>query len=302
MKHTKVAIIGAGAVGSTVAYSLMLKNLVAEIVLIDIDVKRCSGEVLDLTDCLALSYASSLHQGEYKDALDADIVIVTAGKAQRPGQTRIELIEANKKMICSVLGELKGLNKQAILIIVSNPLDLLTYYAHTHFDFPKSHMFGMGTFLDSYRLKQLLSYQTGVAAESIEGYVLGEHGDSEVVAWSTTRIAGASVEQFGVTDSLKEKIAQAAKSKAYEIIATKGATYYGIALCVATVCEKIIYNTREAVPVSWYHEEYGVCFSLPVLLSQNGVEKVIDLDLTDKERESLQHSAQTLKGYFSLLT
>jgi L-lactate dehydrogenase len=294
MKHS-IAIIGAGAVGSTIAYSLLLKNIVAEIVLVDINTARCAGEVKDLEDALAFSYTSSVYQGTYDDVKKADIVIIAAGKPQKPGQSRRELINDNIAILRSLLKNLKELQPHAILMIVANPLDLLTLYALDHCELPRAQIFGTGTFLDSQRLKNRLSSELSISEESIQAFVLGEHGDSQVVAWSATRIAGSSVEAFGITPEGKERLATTVKMAAYDIIQAKGATFYGIAACVTELCEIIIFNKKTVVPVSWYHEEYGVCLSLPVLLSESGIERVIDTELSAKERQELQASADILK-------
>lgn len=297
MKHVVVAVIGVGAVGATIAYALLLKNSVAEIILIDCNLPRCAGEVKDLADVLGLSYASRIYQGTYEDAKRADIIIMAAGRPQKPGEPRIKLIDANKAIITSVVDSLKGLNPNAIFLVVANPLDILTGYAHKHLDLPAGQIFGAGTFLDSQRLKHYLACQTGIAEESIDAFVVGEHGDSQLVAWSLTRIAGAPVERFGIDEKKKQEIANAVKNAAYDIIQAKGATFYGIAACVATLCDMIIFNTRQVVPLSWYHAKYGVCMSLPVILTDRGIERVVDVDFTERERELLAQSAEAIKPY-----
>jgi L-lactate dehydrogenase len=297
MKHTTVAVIGVGAVGSTIAYALLLKNSVSEIILIDVDVKRCSGEVKDLADVLGLSYASKLMQGTYEDAKRADIIIIAAGRPQKPGEPRTGLIDVNKGIMKNIVESLKGLNPKAIVIVVANPLDILTHYAIKHLGLPAGQIFGAGTFLDSQRLKHYLACQTGVAEESIDAWVVGEHGDSQLVAWSLTHIAGAAVERFGITEVMKKEIALAVKNAAYDIIQAKGATFYGIATCVATLCDMIIYNTRQVVSLSWFHPEYGVCMSLPVLLTDHGIARVMPVEFSDEERELLAQSAAAIKRY-----
>ncbi len=297
MKHNKIAIIGVGAVGSTIAYALMLKNIIAELILVDINTERCAGEVQDLADVLGLSAVSHLSQGTYEDAKKADIIIIAAGKPQKPGQSRVKLVDTNRDILRTVLAGLEGVNPHAVLIVVANPLDLLTYYAHQHFSLPASQIFGTGTLLDSHRLKHLISCTVDIAHESIEALVLGEHGDSQVVAWSATRIAGIPLDRFGIDETTKQKMAVAVRHKSYEIIEAKGATYYGIGTVVAMLCEMIIFDTRQIVPVSWYHEAYGVCMSLPAVVGERGVERVVPLDLTEQEKELLEHSAQAIRKY-----
>lgn len=299
MKHSTVAVIGIGAVGSTIAYTLILRNIVSEIILIDIDEKKCMGEVKDLSDVLPFSSASNVKHGIYSDAKKADIIIISAGKAQKPGQTRIDLLKANKQIFKAILDNLTGINPNALIIVVANPLDLLTWYAHQHLAVARSQIFGMGTFLDTQRLKHHLGSIAGVAEDSIQAFVLGEHGDSQMVAWSATSIGGMGVDHWGIFEAEKEKIALSVKNEAYEIIKAKGATFYGIAACVATVCEIVIFNKKLVVPLSWYHEDYDVCMSLPVVLSEKGVERVLNLDLTKEEKRLLSTSADVLRGYYS---
>ena len=301
MKQTRIAIIGVGAVGATIAYAFMLKNIVSEIILIDIDVKRCAGEVKDLADTLGFVYSSISIKEATRMQKKADIVIIAAGRAQKPGQTRLELIDANKQIFKSVLDNLRGIKPEALLLIVANPLDLLTWYAHKHFELEASRMFGAGTFLDTQRLKHLLASHLSVAEESIQASIIGEHGDSQVVAWSSVSIGGNHAEKWGITKEMQQKYADAVKNEAYEIIQAKGATVYGIATCVATLCEIIIFNKKAIVPVSWYHEKYQVCLSLPVVLGNQGVERVADLALTDEENKQLGKSAMLLKEQLNSL-
>lgn len=297
MKHTTVAIIGVGAVGSTIAYALMLKNRAAEIILIDSNIKRCAGEVRDLTDVLGFSSTASIYQGSYGDAKRADIVIICAGKPQAVGQPRLDLIVANSAIMKSVLDNLNGINPQALLLIVANPLDLLTWYAYKNFELPKAQIFGAGTFLDSQRLKNLLASRCAIADSSIQAFVIGEHGDSQMVPWSALTIGGLSADQWHINASAKQDIENGVKNEAYAIIEAKGATFYGIATCVAELCEIIIFNKKVVVPLSWYHPAYDVCMSLPVVLGEKGIEKVIELELSPDEQAKLLQSADTLKAY-----
>ncbi len=296
VKHT-IAIIGIGAVGSAIANALISNNTAADLILLDKDEKRCAGEVKDLSDTLGFSQTSQVLQGTYDDVKKADIVIISAGKRQKPGVTRLELLSANKKVLDNILTQLAGLRKDAIVIMVANPLDILTYCMLKQLDIPRKQIFGTGTYIDSQRLKSVLSRRFEIAESSIEAFVLGEHGDSQVVAWSATRIAGNPVEQFGVTQALKKEIAEQVKMTAYDIIEAKGATYYGIAACVTQLCKMILYNTRQIVPVSWYHEAYGACMSLPVLITEHGIEKIGPLAYTKQELEDLERSAALLRSY-----
>lgn len=300
MRHT-IAIIGVGAVGSAVANAVISLNISADLVLLDKDEKRCVGEVRDLSDALGFSLTSRVVQGTYDEIKKAHIVVISAGIPQRPGQTRLELLTTNKLILDDILGQLAGLRKDAVVIIVSNPLDVLTFCTLKQLDIPRKQVFGTGTYIDSQRLRQLLAQELSIAEQSIEAFVLGEHGDSQVVAWSATRIAGNPVEQFGITQVRQKELALRVQGIAYEIIQAKGATYFGIAAAVARLCEMVLYNTRQIVPVSWYHEEYGVCMSLPVLLAEKGIEKTTPFALTKKELEELEKSAELLRKYQSMV-
>jgi L-lactate dehydrogenase len=296
MKHTKIAIIGAGAVGSTTAYALMLRNIAAEILLIDINDLRCKGEVLDLSDTLAFSASSDIHIGNCEQARNADIIIFCAGLPQKPNQPRTELLATNKKIVESVLSQLHPIRQDAILIMVTNPVDVLTLYAQTLSPLPRHQIFGTGTLLDSIRLRGTLSKRLGVAEESIDAYVLGEHGDSQFVAWSSARIAGAPLISWpSMTEQDRQAIEKETRQKVYEIIACKGATYYGIAACITVLCESIIFDQKRVLPLSTYHKEFDVCFGLPVVLGEKGIERTIPLQLTKEEQYALEHSAKTLK-------
>ncbi len=300
MRHT-IAIIGVGAVGSAVANALISLNISADIIVYDKDEKRCAGEVQDLSDALGFSLTSRVVQGSYEEIKKAHIVIVSAGVPQKPGQSRLELLSTNKAILDDILGKLAGLRKDAVVIMVSNPLDILTFCTLKQLDIPRKQVFGTGTYIDSQRLRHLLAQELSIAEQSIEAFVLGEHGDSQVVAWSATRIAGNPVEQFGITKERQKELARRTHQIAYEIIQAKGATYFGIAASVARLCEMVLYNTRQIVPVSWYHEEYGVCLSLPVLLTEKGIEKTVPFALTKKELEELEKSAELLRTYQSMV-
>ena len=257
MKHTKIAIIGAGNVGSTTAYALLMKNIVAEIILIDIDEKRCAGEVLDLSDALSFNKTSSIRAGNHDDAAQADIIIIAVGKAQKTGQDRLELLENNKRVIIDVFNAIKPIQPKAIVIMVTNPLDTLTALAQSISGLPYNQVFGTGTFLDSMRLQGIIAEKTGVAEQSIHAYVIGEHGDLQCVVWSSAEIAGTPLAQFpGMENENLNAIAQQVKNTAYEIIACKGATYFGIATCVAAMCEAIVFNQHLIMPLSTYSKKH----------------------------------------------
>ena len=296
MRHT-IAIIGVGAVGSAVANAIIGLNISADLILLDKDEARCAGEVRDLSDSLGFSLTSRVIQGTYDEIKKAHIVIMCAGRPQKPGESRLALLETNKDILDDVLGKLAGLRKDAIVIMIANPLDVLTFCTLKQLDIPRKQVFGTGTYVDSQRLKQLLGSELSISERSIEAFVLGEHGDSQVVAWSATRIAGNPIEQFGITSLRQVELGNRVKQIAYEIIDAKGAAVFGIAATVARLCEMVLYNTRQIVPVSWYHEEYGVCMSLPMLLTEKGIEKTTQFAFTRKELEELEKSAEILRAY-----
>lgn len=296
MKTSKIAIIGAGAVGSTTAYAIMLKNIAAEIILVDINTERCEGEVLDLSDALSFYRSSDIRRGSTKDIHDADIIIICAGIAQKPGQTRTELLQKNSGIIESIFKEICPINKNSIVIMVSNPVDLMTLKAQKCANIPRNQIFGTGTMLDSQRVNVLLADIVSVAEQSITAYILGEHGDTQFPAWSCAYIAGIPISEFpGVTPKQLDAVANQVKNKAYEIIKCKGATYYGIAACVAKLCECILFNQHLILPVSQYLEEFELYLSMPAVIGRNGIEQRISLMLNDKEESMLAHSAHVLK-------
>ncbi len=295
MKHS-VAIVGVGTVGSSIASTLLSKNLVAELILLDKDEARCAGQVKDLSDTLGFSYGGRVIQGTYEEVKQADIIIIAAGRPQRKGESRLQLLDTNKGILDDIMKNLIGLKKSAILMIVSNPLDVLTYCTLKELDLPRRQVFGTGTYLDSQRLRCVLSECLNIGQDSIQAMVLGEHGDSQVVAWSATKVGGLPVEHF-ITDKEKEAIEQEVKNAAHEIIQAKGSTSFGIASSVASLCQMIFYDTHDIVPVSWYQPEFGACMSMPVVLSENGIESIVPVKLTEDELSQLKQSAELLKDY-----
>lgn len=296
MKHTKIAIIGAGSVGSTTAYALMLRNIAAEIVLIDINKQRCKGEVFDLSDALSFSGTSKICNTPLSEVDAPDIIIIAAGQAQKPGQNRTELVSTNKKIVTSIIKDLKPLKKETIIIMVTNPVDAMTYHAQQISGLPKAQVFGTGTFLDTQRLRGELSEKLSIAQQSIHTYVLGEHGDSQFVAWSSARIAGVPILDFhGITQKDLDQFAKRAREKVYEIIECKGATFFGIAACTAALCENIIFNQKRIAPISVFIERFDVCLSMPAVIGCEGVEKIISIPLSDLENKQLEQSAQKIR-------
>jgi len=297
MKHTKIAIIGAGSVGATTAYAILLQGITAELLLVDVNDLRCKGEMYDLCDAIPFSKTSKVRQATTQEAAQADIIIITAGLAQKPGQTRRELLEANKEVLSAIFAQLKPLNKEAIIIIVTNPVDVLTFLAQKLSGLPHNQVFGSGTFLDSQRLRGLISQKIGIAEQSIHAYVIGEHGDTQFPVWSSAQIGGMPLIKFPQLDrTTLELIAQETRKKAYEIIVCKGATFFGIAACMSAICENIIFNRRRVLPLSCYNERLGVYLSMPVVLGESGIEQILPVSLDQEEQEKLAFCVEKLKS------
>ena len=307
----KVAIIGAGFVGSSSAFALMQKGLFNELVLIDANKARAEGEAMDISHGLAYSNSMRIYAGEYEDISDAKIIIITAGAAQKVGETRLDLIKKNSKIMTSIVNEIVRVKAEGLLLIVANPVDVLTQVALKVSGFGKERVFGSGTVLDTARLKYLLSEKLRVDTRNVHAVIMGEHGDSEFVAWSFANVSGMPIKKFlclrGYKDmeQLKEEIHVEVRDSAYKIIERKGATYYGIALSVTRICECIVKNQHSMLPISTLLEgEYGVsnvALSVPAILGSDGVEAVLELPLSSNEILELHHSSDTLEATFNEL-
>ncbi|MFA6353459.1 MAG: L-lactate dehydrogenase [Candidatus Paceibacterota bacterium] len=296
----KIAVIGAGAVGSTVAYTLMVKNLASEIILVDINEEKVKGEVMDINDGLSFSETQNVKIGSYKDVADADIIILTAGVAQKPGETRLDLVAKNKSIITSIFKEIGQIKSSTIIIVVSNPVDIIAYLVQEISGLPKNQVFGTGMGLDSARLRSNLAKRFNIESEQVEGFVIGEHGDSEFVAWSTVSIGGKMVKDM-LQEEEMNSIEETVKKEAYEIINRKGATYYGIAMVVADVVEAIIFNQNKIIPVSSrlnnWNEVDNICLGTPAVIGNTGVVKLWPIELNPIEKEKLKKSAEIIRQY-----
>lgn len=297
----KIAIIGAGAVGSTIAYTMMLKNLASEVILIDVNETKEAGEVMDIADALSFVETGCVRGANFRDAASADIIIVTAGAPQKPGETRMDLVDKNKTILKSIFKKVGKIKKSTIVVIVSNPVDVLTYVAQEITGLPKNQVFGTGTSLDTARLQNTLAHQLGANAQNIGGYVLGEHGDSEFVAWSTVTIGGLAAASLFPTKEGRIAIEESIRQEAYEIINRKGATFYGIAATVTDIVEAIIFNQHKILPLSVRVNDWngvsGVCLGVPAVLGKNGIEQVWPIELPAAEKKSFKKSAETLRRY-----
>lgn len=305
VNNRKVAIIGCGFVGSASAFALMESGLFSEMVLIDANKEKAEGEALDIGHGAPFSRPTKIYAGDYKDIADAAIVIVTAGAGQKPGETRLDLVKKNIGIFKSVIPQITEYNKDGILLIVANPVDVLTYAAAKISGFPENRVFGSGTVLDTARFKYLLGQHLEVDSRAVHAFIIGEHGDSEIAAWSSANVSGIPVNDFcemrGHFEHTKsmERIADEVKNSAYEIIEKKGATYYGIAMSVKRICEAIVRDEKSILPISSIqHNNYGisdVALSMPAIVGKDGVECTVPFELSKKEVEALQESAKTLK-------
>ncbi len=300
-EKTRLAVIGAGAVGSTVAYTALVRGVVSEIYLVDINEAKQTGEVMDMDDGLGLVATGAIKAGTFKDAAQADIIVITAGFAQKPGETRLDLVARNKQVIASIFKAMGRLKPTAIVIMVTNPVDILTYFAQKQSKLPAGRVFGSGTTLDTMRLKSELSAEFGVSTHNMHGFVVGEHGDSEVVAWSTVRVGSLGVEELKLSGEAKKAIEQRVTKAAYEIISRKGATFYGIAMAVGELIEAIIFDQHKLFPLSVKLDGWNgvkdVCLGVPCVLGRSGVEKVWAVELNSEEKTRFVQSAEAMKQY-----
>ena len=301
----KVAVIGCGFVGSSSAFALMQSGLFSEMVLIDADTKRAEGEAMDISHGISFARPMQIYAGNYDDITDAAIIVITAGANQKPDETRLDLIKKNAAIMKSIVGEIKKRDFGGILLIVSNPVDILTLIALKESGYPSNRVIGSGTVLDTGRFKYLLGEHLDVDSRSVHAFIIGEHGDSELAAWSNARIGGLKVYDFcelrghfNHEQSMK-KIFENVRNSAYEIIERKHATYYGIAMAVKRICEAIVRNEKSILPVSSLMTgEYGlndVVLSIPAVVDETGVQKVIPIELNDEELTKLKDSANILK-------
>jgi L-lactate dehydrogenase len=303
---SKIAVIGTGFVGSSFAYSLMIHGIVSEIVLIDVDKKRAEGEAMDLNHGVSFVRPVRVWAGDYQDCQDADIVIITAGLAQKPGESRLDLATNNVKIFRQIIPKIAEHNRTGILLVATNPVDLMTYITLKLSGFSSSKVIGSGTILDTSRLHYLLGEHLKVDPRNVHAYIIGEHGDSEVPAWSLASVAGTRLKDYSAVcgqeldDPFLNSVFEQVKNAAYKIIELKGRTYYAIGLGLTRIVETIIRDENAILTVSsLLHNYYGVddvCLSVPTIVNRNGVREVLKLPLTDEEIMKLQNSASTLKN------
>lgn len=305
----KVAIVGVGAVGASVAYALSVTGVVTELVLVDLSRDRAEGEAMDLSHAAAFIKPVEIYAGDYTDCRDAAIVVFTAGANQKPGETRLDLLKKNYAILKDTLPRLMPLQEGAILLMVANPVDVLTYAALKITGLPPRCAFGSGTALDSSRFRHSLSSYLGIASRSIHAYVVGEHGDSEVLLWSHAYVAGTGIDDYcrlaGLPPLDRMAVDRSVRNAGYEIIARKGVTNYAISLAVKQICEGILRDEDAIMTVSGLIEgSYGIggcCLSLPCVISDGGKGRPLELLLAPEEEEALLHSAAVMKNAIASL-
>jgi L-lactate dehydrogenase len=307
----RVAIVGVGNVGATFAYTLLLSGIAAEIVLIDANHARAEGEAMDLNHAVPFTHPTRVWAGGYPDCSGSIVTILAAGANQKPGETRIDLVKKNAAIWREVIPRLVERNPNGILLVATNPVDVLTYAAWKLSGLPHQRVIGSGTILDTARFRYLLSQHFAVDASSVHAFIIGEHGDSEVPVWSLANIAGLRMPEFcraqGLThDSIAmDEIFKQTRDAAYRIIERKGATYYAVAAGLMRITQAILRNQKTVLSVSSLVKDYygidDVCFSLPTVVDRNGVERVLHLELSYDEETKLRHSAELLKQIIQTL-
>ena len=304
-RPTRVAVVGVGNVGATFAYALLLSGLAAEIVLIDANHAKAEGEAMDLNHTVPFAYPTRVWAGDYSDCAGATVTVLAAGSNQKSGETRLDLIKRNVSIWRNIVSEVARHNPEGILLVATNPVDILTYAAWKLSGMPSERVIGSGTLLDTSRFRYLLSQYFGVDARSVHAFIIGEHGDSEVPVWSSANIAGMRLPQFckaqGISydSAAMENIFAQTRDAAYHIIDRKGATYYAVAAGLMRITQAILRDQSTVLSISSlihdYHGLTDVCFSLPTVLDRGGVEKVLQIELDKDEFDKLCRSAAVLK-------
>jgi len=308
----KIVIVGAGKVGSTFAFSLMISGLAREIVLIDKNESLAIGECMDLNHGVSFAHPTKIYAAGYEGCENADIVVITAGANQKPDQTRTDLVHTNVAIFKEIVPFIVRYTQDAILLVVTNPVDILTYVTLKLSGFPSNRVIGSGTVLDTARLKYMISDYAKVDTRNVHAYIIGEHGDTELPVWSNATIGGMDVETYcseyakqgNVRNELKELFLKV-KNSAYEIIKLKGATNYSIAMTLVKITKSIIRNESSILPVSTLISDYygvdDVCISIPSIVNINGVGQSVKIDLSVEEEELFRYSANTLKQFIQTI-
>ena len=302
---TKVAIVGTGMVGSTFAYTLLLSGIASEIVLVDANKERAEGEAMDLNHAVPFAHPTKICAGEYSDCQGAAITVIAAGVGQRPGETRLELVKRNAAIFAQIVPKIAEANPEGILVVATNPVDVLTYVTLEMAGLPAHRVFGSGTILDTARFRYMLSEHLGVDPRSVHAYIIGEHGDSEVPVWSLANVAGMRLPSFCAENGIPlgpetmERIFGQTRDAAYEIISRKGASYYAVAAGLMRITEAILRDQNTVLSISSLVTDYygidNVCLSLPTVISRRGIERVLRLDLSPHEARGVRKSAEVLR-------
>ena len=294
--HNKVVIVGCGNVGMSYAYALLnQRTSVNELVLVDLNKERAEGEAMDLNHCLAFAPSKiDIRCGDYSDCNDAKIVVIAAGANQNKGETRMDLIYKNSKIFKSIVGEVVKSGFKGIFLVATNPLDVMTYLTWKYSGFDSHRVLGSGTSLDTSRLRYLIGEKLGIGPKNIHAYVIGEHSDSEFVPWSNATVGLQNIGKF-LSIGEKKQIADEVKNAAYKIIERKGATYYGIGMCLVSITNAILGDENKIITVSTYDKENDVFIGLPTIVNKRGSKGRVFVDLTEEETSQLQHSIDVIK-------
>ena len=305
----KVVMIGCGFVGAACSFAIMQSGLFSEMVLIDADKSKAEGEALDISHGVPFAKPIKIYAGDYDDIKDASLIIVTAGANQKPGETRLDLVKKNISIFKSIIPEIKKRDFNGVLLIVANPVDILTTVAQKLSGLPENKVIGSGTVLDTARLKYELGNHLNVDSRSVHAFIIGEHGDSEIAAWASANVSGIPLNKFCEMrghfnhDEAMKRIAENVKNSAYEIIEKKKATYYGVAMAVKRICEAIVRDEKSILPISSLMKGdfgiEGISLSMPAIVGKDGVECLVPIQLNEDEISKLQQSAQTLKDTLS---
>jgi L-lactate dehydrogenase len=308
---TRIAVVGAGSVGATFAYALLLSGLAAEIVLIDANRAKAEGEAMDLNHTVPLAHPTRIWAGSFPDCAGAVVTVITAGAAQKPDESRLDLAQKNAAIFRQIVPEVARHNPDGILLVATNPVDVLTYLTVKLSGLPAQRVIGSGTILDTARFRYLLSEHFGVDARSVHAYIIGEHGDSEVPAWTLANIAGMRLPNYCALHDVPhdqadlDEIFRQTRDAAYQIIERKRATYYAVAAGLMRIVEAILRDQRTVLSVSSLIQDYlgirDVCLSLPTVVNRAGVERVLNVELEEHELESLRRSAEVLKSTIARL-
>ncbi|MGX7352896.1 L-lactate dehydrogenase [Enterococcus canis] len=302
--HQKVILVGDGAVGSSYAFALVTQNIAQEIGIVDINAKKTEGDAIDLSHALAFTSPKKIYAASYADCHDADLVVITAGAPQKPGETRLDLVHKNLKILKGIVTEIVDSGFNGIFLVAANPVDILTYATWKFSGFPKERVIGSGTSLDSARFRQAIAELVDVDARNVHAYILGEHGDTEFPVWSHANVAGLQIYEWvknnpEVDEEAMVNLFFSVRDAAYTIIDKKGATFYGIAVALARITKAILDDENSVLPLSVYldgqYGQEGIFIGAPAVVNRQGIKQVIEIPLSDSEKDRMEASASALK-------